>query len=91
MSHNHIFRSGPKYTILSLSGRGMFGNILLRPRAVHQQSGKLTEIRTQCWGLLGPANFDGGRPKIVYPLSKITPISDLLSYKSCLLVERPLH
>jgi len=40
-------------------------------------------------GVLGPANFNGGRPQIVDPISEITPISDLLSYKGCLLVERP--
>ena len=31
----------------------------------------------------------GGRPQIVDPISKITPISDLLSSKGCLSVERP--
>jgi len=24
MSHNHVFRGGPKYTIFSLSARGMY-------------------------------------------------------------------
>jgi len=56
---------------------------------VHRKSGKFTEIRTQHWVGLGPANFNGDCSQIVDPISKISPISDLLSYKDCLSVERP--
>jgi len=39
----------------------------------------------------GPQILMGGHPQIVHPISKITPklISDLLSNKGCLSVERP--
>jgi len=36
---------------------------------------------------LGPPNFNGGRPQILDPIFKITPISNQLSYKGSLLVE----
>jgi len=38
-------------------------------------------------GGLGPPNFNGGRRQILDPIFKITPISDLLSYKGSLLVQ----
>jgi len=48
-----------------------------------------TDLGSQRWGWLGPPNFNGGRPQILDQISKITPISDLLSYKGCLSIERP--
>jgi len=52
--------------------------------AVHRQSGKLAEIV-----VFGPPNLSGGCPQILDQIYKITPISNLVSYKGCLLVERP--
>jgi len=61
---------------------------LLRSGAMHRQIVKLTKIETR-WEVWGPAYFNGGSPQIVDKISKITPISDLLSYKSCPSVEQP--
>ena len=61
---------------------------MLHSGAVHRQSGNLTEIGTT-WAVLGPKILMGVAPQILDPICKITPISDLLSYKGCLSVERP--
>jgi len=78
MSRNHVFHSGQKYTILSLSGRGMssliirfqINDILLRPRAVHRQSGKMTEIESILGGF--------GAPKILSLSSSLPSICFLI-------------
>jgi len=41
----------------------------------------LTKIESTL-GDFGPPNFNGGRPQILDLISKITPISDLLSYNN---------
>ena len=46
------------------------------------------DLGSQRWGVLGPPNFNGVRLQILDQIFKITPISDL-SYKGCLLFERP--
>ena len=40
-------------------------------------------------GVLGPQILMGVAPQVLDQISEITPISDLLSYKGCLSVERP--
>jgi len=92
MSRDHVFHGGPKYTILSLSGRGIFSN----PFSCWQYLALFWSSAPTKWkidwpklGVVGPPNFNGSRPQILDQIYKITPISDLLSYKGCLSVEQP--